>query len=83
MTDNPKLIHSREAYYWEPLILAASEGKTEMVKFLLEMGADPNTSPDRRIGLTVAYMSAESRYIGEGPAPEYALVCGRAFPGCV
>ena len=44
---------------------------------------DPNTSPNRRIGLTVAYMSARSQYIGEDPQPEYDLVLGRAFAGCV
>ena len=26
---------------------------------------DPNTSPNSRIGLTVAYMSAQSKYVGE------------------
>ena len=44
---------------------------------------DPNTSEDRRIGLTVAYMSAESKYIGKDPKPDYLLVTGRAFDGCV
>ena len=44
---------------------------------------DPNTSPDRRIGLTVAYMSAESKYVGEDPKPDYELVTGHAFDGCV
>jgi phytanoyl-CoA hydroxylase len=44
---------------------------------------DANTSPDRRIGLTVAYMSARSHYIGPAPQPEFDLVAGRAFAGCV
>lgn len=44
---------------------------------------DLNTSPDRRIGLTVAYMDAESKYIGEAPQPEYELVAGQSFAGCV
>lgn len=44
---------------------------------------DANTSPNRRIGLTVAYMSAESRYLGEGTKPSYDLVAGREFVGCV
>ena len=44
---------------------------------------DANTSPDRRIGLTVAYMSARSHYIGPAPRPEFDLVAGRAFAGCV
>ena len=44
---------------------------------------DANRSDDRRIGLTVAYMNAESKYIGEAPQPEYELVAGQSFPGCV
>jgi phytanoyl-CoA hydroxylase len=44
---------------------------------------DANTSPDRRIGLTVAYMSAESKYIGDDPKPDFELVAGREFDGCV
>ena len=44
---------------------------------------DANRSDQRRIGLTVAYMAADSRYVGEPPQPEYALVAGRAFAGCV
>ena len=44
---------------------------------------DVNSSPNRRIGLTVAYMSAESKFVGKGPQPEYELVQGRAFEGCV
>ena len=44
---------------------------------------DANRSGDRRIGLTVAYMDAESRYIGEAPQPKYELVAGQSFPGCV
>jgi len=44
---------------------------------------DANTSDDRRIGLTVAYMDARSRFIGSGTKPEYDLVSGRAFEGCV
>ena len=44
---------------------------------------DANRSDRRRIGLTVAYMSAESKYIGDGEQPDYELVAGRSFPGCV
>ncbi|MXX03286.1 MAG: phytanoyl-CoA dioxygenase family protein [Gemmatimonadetes bacterium] len=44
---------------------------------------DANTSDDRRIGLTVAYMDAHSKYIGNGAMPEYDLVSGRAYEGCV
>ena len=44
---------------------------------------DPNTSPNSRIGLTVAYMSSQSKYVGEEPMPEFELVAGRAYDGCV
>ena len=44
---------------------------------------DANRSPDRRIGLTVAYMNAESKYVGPQPQPEYELVTGQHFAGCV
>ena len=44
---------------------------------------DPNKSPNRRIGLTIGYMSAKSKFIGKGPKPEYDLIAGSNFPGCV
>ncbi len=44
---------------------------------------DANTSSQRRIGLTVAYMDAHSRFIGEAPQPDYVSVSGQTFPGCV
>lgn len=44
---------------------------------------DANTSPQRRIGLTVAYMSSRSKYVGPGKAPAYELVQGQAYEGCV
>lgn len=44
---------------------------------------DANTSDQRRIGLTVAYMDAHSKYVGKPPQPEYALVAGQAQVGCV
>ena len=44
---------------------------------------DANISDQRRIGLTVAYMAARSRFVGEPPKPEYELVAGKAFEGCV
>jgi ectoine hydroxylase-related dioxygenase (phytanoyl-CoA dioxygenase family) len=44
---------------------------------------DANRSLDRRIGLTVAYMNAQSKYVGPQPQPEYELVAGQHFAGCV
>lgn len=50
---------------------------------LEDIGNEANTSPNRRIGLTVAYMSAESKYVGKNPKPDYELVAGQSFDGCV
>jgi len=44
---------------------------------------DANRSDKRRIGLTVAYMDARSKYIGKGSKPEYDLVSGSSYAGCV
>ena len=44
---------------------------------------DANVSDQRRIGLTVAYMAAKSRFVGKPPQPEYDLVTGKEFAGCV
>ncbi len=44
---------------------------------------DANISPNRRIGLTLAYMNSRSKYIGEGPKPEYELVSGKEYDQCV
>jgi phytanoyl-CoA hydroxylase len=43
----------------------------------------PNRSASPRRGLTTAYMSAQSRWIGTGEKPEYLLISGREHPGCV
>ena len=43
----------------------------------------PNTSDQRRIGLTVAYMSARSKFVGGGEKSEFQLVAGRDHAGCV
>ena len=44
---------------------------------------DANVSDQRRIGLTVAYMAANSRFVGKPPMPDYELVAGTSFEGCV
>jgi phytanoyl-CoA hydroxylase len=44
---------------------------------------DANVSDQRRIGLTVAYMAANSRFVGKPPKPDYELVTGTSFEGCV
>jgi phytanoyl-CoA hydroxylase len=42
-----------------------------------------NTTPYPRRAHTLAYMSARSRYTGDPPQPEYPLVRGREYEGCV
>jgi phytanoyl-CoA hydroxylase len=42
-----------------------------------------NTTPYPRRAHTLAYMSARSRYTGKPPRPEYPLVRGREYAGCV
>lgn len=43
----------------------------------------PNHSPHPRGAMTTCYMRATSRYIGKAPQPEYPLIAGNAYPGCV
>lgn len=43
----------------------------------------PNRSPHGRRAIVLSYMSAHSRYTGEGAGPVFFPVRGRGFPGCV
>ena len=43
---------------------------------------DVNSSSERRIGLTVAYMSATSKYVGKAPKPEFEQAVGKSYEGC-
>lgn len=43
----------------------------------------PNRSQAWRRAIALSYMSAQSRYTGQGESPEYYPVCGRSYPGCV
>lgn len=43
----------------------------------------PNRSSKWRRAIALSYMSAHSRYTGEGEGPVYFPVKGRTFPGCV
>lgn len=42
-----------------------------------------NRSSQRRRGYATHYMSARTRYVGEGDKPDYLLIRGEEFPGCV
>ena len=50
---------------------------------LLLHSSHANRSARRRRGYATHYMSAQSKYIGDGSKPDYPLICGREFPGCV
>jgi ectoine hydroxylase-related dioxygenase (phytanoyl-CoA dioxygenase family) len=43
----------------------------------------PNLSAHWRRAMVLSYMSARSRYTGEGDGPEFFPVKGRTYPGCV
>jgi phytanoyl-CoA hydroxylase len=43
----------------------------------------PNRSDRWRRAIALSYMSAQSRYTGQGESPEYFHVKGRSFPGAV
>ena len=42
-----------------------------------------NSSGSWRRAIALSYMSAQSRYTGEGDGPTYLQIAGRSFPGCV
>ena len=50
---------------------------------LLLHGNHKNGSPKRCRGYATYYMSAQSKYLGRSTKPNYMLVRGRAFPGCI
>jgi phytanoyl-CoA hydroxylase len=50
---------------------------------LLPHYTSPNRSQSWRRAIALSYMSAHSRYTGEGEGPEYFPVQGRTYPGCV
>ncbi len=51
---------------------------------LLLHRSGPNRTPNRRRGMATHYMSSRSRWTGEpGEKPDYPLLRGREFAGCV
>jgi ectoine hydroxylase-related dioxygenase (phytanoyl-CoA dioxygenase family) len=43
----------------------------------------PNRSDHWRRAIALSYMSAQSKYTGEGEGPEYYPICGQSYSGCV
>lgn len=50
---------------------------------LLPHYTGPNQSNKWRRAIALSYMSAQSKYTGEGESPEYVHVKGKTYPGCV
>jgi phytanoyl-CoA hydroxylase len=69
--------------YDDEVSVALNAGSCSFHHSLVLHRTEANTSPLHRIGLTVAYMSADSNYIGDDEQPDYPLVAGEAIEGCV
>jgi len=76
-------VEDKNVEYENEVAVSLKAGSCTFHHSLTMHRTDPNTSPNGRIGLTVAYMSAQSKYLGKEPMPEFDLVAGRAFAGCV
>lgn len=50
---------------------------------LLPHYTGPNRSTKWRRAIALSYMSAQSKYTGEGESPVYVHVKGKTYPGCV
>ncbi|MCZ6681291.1 MAG: phytanoyl-CoA dioxygenase family protein [Candidatus Poribacteria bacterium] len=50
---------------------------------LLLHSSHANRSAKRRRGYATHYMSAQTKYVGDGSKSDYLLIRGREFPGCV
>jgi len=74
-----------EAYYDpEAMVLVPMKaGSGLFFHSLLPHYTAPNRSPNWRRAIALTYMSARSRFTGEGGGPEYFSVQGRSYPGCV
>ena len=73
-----------DRYSMDDLVLApVKAGGGLFFHALLPHYTAPNSSDHWRRAIALSYMSARSRYTGEGPGPEYLSIAGRSFPGCV
>jgi phytanoyl-CoA hydroxylase len=64
-----------------PLVLKAGEASLHHGHLL--HSSYPNQSERRRRGYATHYVSARCRYTGPEPKPEFPLVRGQAYPGCL
>ena len=76
-------VEDRKVDYTKEVPLPLYAGSCSFHHSLILHRTSANTSHHRRIGVTVGYMSARSKYIGESPKPDFELVCGQSYSGCV
>ena len=74
-----------EAHYsWDDMVLApVPAGGGLFFHSLIPHYTAPNLSDRWRRAIALSYMSARSRFAGDGEGPAYYHVRGRSFPGCV
>jgi ectoine hydroxylase-related dioxygenase (phytanoyl-CoA dioxygenase family) len=65
----------------EPLPMAAGQGL--FFHALLPHYTNPNETDRWRRAIVLSYMSARSRYTGDGDLPDYPSIAGESFPGSV
>lgn len=67
----------------QPTLTAGKNHLSGDVTSLLPHYTAPNRSQAWRRAIALSYMSAKSRYVGEGEGPQYFHVQGKTYPGCV
>lgn len=71
-------------YRWEEMVLApVPAGGGLFFHSLIPHYTAPNASDRWRRAIALSYMSARSRFVGDGDGPAYFPVRGHSFPGCV
>lgn len=71
-------------YRWDDMVLApVSAGGGLFFHSLLPHYTAPNLSDRWRRAIALSYMTARSRFAGDGEGPTYFHVKGRSLPGCV
>ena len=73
-----------ECYSLDDMVMApVRAGGGLFFHSLLPHYTAPNLSDTWRRAIALSYMSAESRYAGEGAGPEYFHIQGKSYAGCV
>lgn len=75
-----------EEQHYDPadmILVPMQAGSGLFFHSLLPHYTAPNRSQTWRRAIALSYMSAKSRYTGEGEGPQYFHVQGKTYPGCV